>query len=141
MKTSFKILATSFLMVISSGCLPLSMQIDNGIKEYESVADQIELGETKEKVLSLLLPSQEGIPKKNKRRPEKYLKKNVKVEIYYMRSARQPDGLTTDDEFVPYLFNDSKLVGIGWQVLGGPKTQGQTTTNVNVSNENTTIIY
>jgi len=37
-----------------------------------------------------------------------------------MRSARQPDGLTTDDELTPYIFNDERLVGIEWQVLGGP---------------------
>jgi len=46
-----------------------------------------------------------------------------------MRSARQPDGLTTDDEFTPYIFNDERLVRIGWQVLGGPKALGQATSD------------
>ena len=42
-----------------------------------------------------------------------------------MRSSQQPDGLTTDDEFTPYIFTNGILTGIGWTVLGGPKTQGQ----------------
>jgi hypothetical protein len=58
-----------------------------------------------------------------------------------MRSARQPDGLTTDDEFTPYIFNDGRLVGIGWQVLGGPKTQGQATSDTYIQNTNTTIVH
>ncbi|MCH2386777.1 MAG: hypothetical protein MK240_01115 [Opitutales bacterium] len=34
------------------------------------------------------------------------------------------DHLTTDDEFTPYIFTDSVLTGIGWAVLGGPKSRG-----------------
>ena len=51
------------------------------------------------------------------------------------------DGLTTDDEFTPYIFNNGKLVGIGWQVLGGPKSQGQATSDIYIQNRNTTIVY
>ena len=117
------------------------MQIDGAISKYEAVADRIELGDSKEKVLAILQPTQDGVRKSNRKNPEKYIKEGVKVEIYYMRSARQADGITTDDEFVPYLFNDGKLVGIGWQVLGGPKTQGQATSDTYISNQNTTIVY
>jgi hypothetical protein len=127
--------ATAFLV----GCV--GMQIDSAISKYESVANQVELGDSKEKVLAILQPTQDGVPKSSRKNPEKYIKEGVKVEIYYMRSARQPDGLTTDDEFVPYLFNDGKLVGIGWQVLGGPKSQGQATSDTYISNQNTTIIH
>ena len=122
-----------------SGCV--AMQIDSAISKYEAVADKVELGDSKEKVLAILLPTQQEVPKSSRKNPEKYIKGDVKVEIYYMRSARQPDGLTTDDEFVPYLFNNGKLVGIGWQVLGGPKTQGQTKSDTYISNTNQTIIY
>jgi len=119
----------------------VGMQIDSAISKYEAVADQVELGDKKDKVLTILLPTQKDLDNSRKKRPEKYIKEGVKVEIYYMRSARQPDGLTTDDEFVPYLFNDGKLVGVGWQVLGGPKTQGQATSDTYISNQNTTIVY
>ena len=134
-----KQLALLLMVVGLSGCV--GMQIDSAISKYETVAEQVELGDSKDKVLAILQPTQEGVPKSSRKNPEKYIKEDVRVEIYYMRSARQPDGLTTDDEFVPYLFNDGKLVGIGWQVLGGPKTQGQATSNTYISNQNTTIVY
>jgi len=36
-----------------------------------------------------------------------------------------PDGMKTDDEFTPYLFIDGRLVGVGWAIVGGPRTKGQ----------------
>ncbi len=117
------------------------MRIDSAISKYEAVGDQIELGDSKESVLPILQATQEGLPRSARKNPEKYIKADVKVEIYYARSARQPDRLTTDDEFVPYLFNNGKLVGIGWQVLGGPKTQGQATSSTYITNQNTTTVY
>ena len=118
-----KTLAVLVCTVTLSGCL--AIKIDRAISKYETVIDQVKLGDSKEKVLAILQPTQEGLPNRTRRNPEEYIKEGVRVEIYFMRSARQPDNLTTDDEFVPYLFNDGKLVGIGWQVLGGPNTQGQ----------------
>ncbi len=135
----FRKLVVLIFAATLTGCV--GMQIDSAVAKYEAVADRVDLGDSKEKALSILLPTQEGVPKSNRKSPEKYIKDNVKVEIYYMRSGRQPDGLTTDDEFVPYLFNDGKLVGIGWQVLGGPKTQGQATSDTYISNTNQTIVY
>ena len=128
-----------FIAIFLTGCT--GIQIDQSISKYDAVADQVELGDSKEKALSILSPTQTHVPKNSRKNPEKYIKNNVKVEIYYMRSGRQPDGLTTDDEFVPYLFNNEKLVGIGWQVLGGPKTQGQTRSSIHISNTNRTIVY
>jgi hypothetical protein len=135
----FKTISLLFSLFLLSGCV--AMQIDSSIAKYEAMADKIELGDKKENVLSVLMPTQESVPKSSRKNPEKYIKEGVKVEIYYMRSARQPDGLTTDDEFVPYLFNNGILVGIGWQVLGGPKTQGQATSSTYISNTNQTIVY
>lgn len=132
------------LWVVTAGLVLVgctSMKIDSAISEYEAKAERVELGDSKDEVLSVLQPTQEAIPSENRKRPEKYIKDGVRVEIYYMRSARYADGLTTDDEFVPYLFNDEKLVGIGWQVLGGPKTQSQTSSDTFITNQNTTIVY
>lgn len=133
-----KIVMLSVILVLT-GCV--AMEIDSAINKYEATADQVELGDSKEKVLAILAPTQEGVPKSSRKNSDKYLKDGVRVEIYYMRSARQPDGLTTDDEFTPYLFNDGKLVGIGWQVLGGPKSQGQATSDTYIQNTNTTIVH
>ena len=114
-----------------SGCAVLSV-----ISKYEDVADQVKLGDSKEEVLAILGPTQEGLPKRQRKNPEKYIKNGVNVEIYYMRAAFHDDWLVTDDEFVPYIFNDGKLVGIGWQMLGGPKTQGQAPSFIYIFNPN-----
>ena len=54
------------------------------------------------------------------------------IEILYFRSGWQSDGITTDDEFTPYVFNDDVLVAIGWATLDGPKTQGQSRPRQNI---------
>ncbi len=127
------------LMLTLTSCA--AYKIDSASKKHRAVADQIDLGDSKEAVLAVLLPTQEGLSAGRQKPPEKYLKDGVKVEIYFMRSGRQPDGLTTDDEFTPYLFNDGALVAIGWSALGGPKTQGQATSDTYISNSNTTVVY
>jgi len=33
---------------------------------------------------------------------------------YYIESIRQPDGVVSDDELLPLVFKDGKLVGRGW---------------------------
>ena len=116
------------LVAVGVGCVEL--QIDDSIRKYNDAASQVELGDSKETVLSILNPSQDRLSRNFRKSPERYLKDGVTIEIYFMRSGRQPDGLTTDDEFTPYVFHDGKLVGIGWQALGGAKTQGQGTTTV-----------
>lgn len=125
LRHSLKTLLALFALLTVSACV--GYQIDSSITKYNAVADRVQLGDSRNKVLSILNPTQKGIPQRNKKNPEKYIKNNVLVEIYYFRTGRQPDNLTTDDEFTPYLFNNGKLVAIGWQVLGGPKSVGQVT--------------
>ena len=117
-------------------------QIDSSIAKYNAVADRVQLGDSRNKVLSILNPTQKEMPQNSKKNPDKYIKNNVLVEIYYFRTGRQPDGLTTDDEFTPYLFNDGKLVAIGWHVLGGPKSVGQVIQPAPVTTiQQTTIVH
>jgi hypothetical protein len=71
------------------------------------------------------MPTQEGLPATARKPPESYKQGENIVEIYYFRSGRQPDGLTTDDEFTPYVFTNGILTAIGWAALGGPKSHGQ----------------
>ena len=40
--------------------------------------------------------------------------------------------MTTDDEFTPYIFEDGKLIAIGWHILGGPKTKGRIPDRINI---------
>lgn len=126
------------LTLILAGCASPFQQTVN---EYVSAAQNIDLGMDKQEVISILSPSQKRLRNTEKKHPDHYIKDGVNVEIIYFRSGWQSDGLTTDDEFTPYLFNNGKLVAIGWATLGGAKSQGQATptTNINVSNK--TIIY
>lgn len=136
-----KIIVQFILIIFLSGCS--SLQIDSAISQYRTVAPKVKLGDKKENVLAVLLPTQEKLSGKATKSPESYMKDDHTVEIYYFRSGRQPDNLTTDDEFTPYIFTDGKLTGIGWTVLGGPKSQGQViqpapVTNIQ-QNQSTTI--
>ena len=97
--------------------------IDTAIEWYHQVASSIQLKQSKEDVLEVLLPTQVGLGKYGKM-AESFTKGGKTIEIHYMRSARIQDGNTTDDEFTPYSFVDDTLVAIGWQALGGAKTYG-----------------
>ena len=120
MKKYFVILSCFVL----TGCA--TMSIDSSISKHQKVASQIKIGDSKEKALSLLLPTQEGLGPKSKKQPEAYKNTNGDIiEIYYMRTGRQPDNLTTDDEFTPYIFTNNELTAIGWTALGGPKSHGK----------------
>ena len=116
-----KMLALILIIIFPISCMPIAPTI----AKYNEVADQVNLGDSKEKVLAILLPTQKELGPGYNKAPDKYLKDNKLVEIYFMRSGWQPDGLTTDDEFTPYIFHDGKLVGIGWSMIGGSKSQGQ----------------
>lgn len=118
-----RLLIVFLLAVAVTACS--NMHIRQAINEHDAVASQINLGDDKESVLAILQPIQAKVPYDEQKRAERFMEKDVLVEVYYARSAMYHDGLITDDEFTPYVFHDGVLVGIGWQALGGPKTQGQ----------------
>lgn len=113
------------LFIFGCGIQSLSQQIDFAANEHRRLQNTISLGDTKSKVLNTFDPSQSKIPANSMKPSDLYQKDGVNVEIYYMRTGRQPDGLTTDDEFTPYVFNDGKLVAIGWKTIGGVQTKGE----------------
>lgn len=120
-----------------SGCAV--QKIDDAIANYRQVSHQISLGDSKVKVIPILDEAQKDVPIKWLKSSESYIKNSIKVEIYYSRTRRQADGLLTDDEFTPYVFNNGKLVAIGWTSIGGAKSQGQARSITNVR-QNTSVI-
>ncbi|MBL0350187.1 MAG: DUF3192 domain-containing protein [Elusimicrobia bacterium] len=122
----FKLSGLVLAFLVCTGC------IDAAIRKHDQVSSAIQLGSSKEEVLSILEPIQQTLSRKARKMPDRYLKDGKEYFIYYARSARQPDDLTTDDEFTPYVFVDGKLTGIGWAALGGPRTQGQAPAQINV---------
>ena len=114
------------------------IQINPAISSYQREAQKVNLGDSKEKVLGILMPTQKTLATYQKKTPEFYKKGNDIVEIYYFRSGWQHDGLTTDDEFTPYTFTNRVLTSVGWTALGGEKTHGQVVPQTNV--QQTTIV-
>ncbi len=129
------------LTCIAISACSAGYRIDQATAQYDRVEDQVSLGDAKEKVLAILRPTQESVPRNSRKKADRYIKEGINVEIYYMRTGRQADGITTDDEFTPYIFNDGKLVGIGWGLIGGPKSQGQATSSTYINNTTTTVVY
>jgi len=133
----YKFIVFVGMIILLLGC---ANSIDLTIAKYRAKADKINIGDTKEKVTGLLDPTQVDLEPGERKYSEKYINGNTLVEIYYYRSLRQADGITTDDEFTPYVFNDNKLVAIGWQSLGGPKTKGQATDDTTIYVRPQTVI-
>ena len=140
MKTPLTFLLSLTFLFFLSGCgINANLKVlRTSIAEYQKVSNQIELGDRKEKVLSILEPIQEPLkPYPYFIKPtEKYIKDDVLVEIFFMHADGVSEGgPKTDDKFIPYVFNDGKLVGIGWAILGGAKsiTQPVPQTNLFVS--------
>jgi hypothetical protein len=125
------------LLVVVGGCG--AMNIDPCIDKYHAAASQISLGDSKERVCAVLNPTQEGLLSRAKKTPDSFIRDGKKYDILYFRSGRTPDGMTTDDEFTPYVFEDEKLIATGWQSLGGPKTVGRIPDRINI--EQTQTVY
>lgn len=137
------------MLVLFASCSTFGVPIGSGgkikhtINNYDQVKYNVKLGDSKNKVLAIMQPTQQYLSVDQKKPPETYYINKTKnkqsiIEIYYMRSGWSQDGLTTDDEFTPYVFENDKLIAIGWQALGGIKSQGQVVpvTNVKVNVDN-----
>jgi hypothetical protein len=118
---SLKKLGLIFLVLSFIGCNPYLSTVD----EYMLASPKVSLGMSKSEVIEILQASQKRLSNTEIKQPDIYKEDGVIIEILYFRSGWQDDGLTTDDEFTPYVFNDDKLVAKGWAILGGPRTQGQ----------------
>ena len=103
----------------------LQKSLKDTMKSYAEVAPNIRLGMSREEVGKILEHSQKHLLPRVTRQPEVYKKDGVLIEILYPRSGWHSDGLSTDDEYTPYIFHDGKLEAIGWATLGGVKTRGR----------------
>lgn len=119
----YRRLLTVFCVLMLAGCA--SNGINKSIKEHEAVRSFVELGQSKEQVLTVLARAQRDLQPRYGKPPESYMYDGKKREVYFLRSRSFNDGLVTDDEFTPYVFEDNVLVAIGWTAIGGPKTQAQ----------------
>lgn len=146
MNRQIRIVAGSVLVAASLvGCASMESPYQLTVNDYVAAAPKVSLGMTKAQIIETLQPSQVRLGNTEIKQSDMYTKDGVLVEILYFRSGWQSDGITTDDEFTPYLFNDGRLVAVGWAILGGAKSQGQARSQTNVTTTTivrpTTIIY
>jgi len=121
-----KLILVTLLCFIMTGCGPVRrLAIDTTITKYNSTAPKIRLGDSKEDVLAILLPTQRGLPAGEGKAPESFRRDDKTIEIYYFRTRHHRYRLTTDDEFTPYVFTDGILTSIGWISLGGSQSRGR----------------
>jgi len=125
---------------VFAGCATIPTTWEQTVNNYAVAAPKVELGMSKQEVTDILNPTQSLLKNTELRQPDRYIKDGVNVEILYYRSGWVSDGLDTDDEFTPYVFNNDKLVAIGWMTIGGPKNTSSSVPKVNVQNK-TTVIY
>ena len=112
-----KVIIAVVATMLMTGCI--GGQNDEAVKDYESAANQIALGDSRDEVLKILLPTQQNLPLRTTNQTES----GAIVEIYYIRSGRQADDLSTGEEITPYVFRDGKLVSIGRNTVGKPKSR------------------
>ena len=121
---SIKFLGAASIILLLSACAS-NQSISTAILAFEAQAGNVQLGQSKAEVLAMLSPTQASMPSRFGKPFEAYIEDDKLKEVYFFRSRSFPDGLVTDDEFIPYVFEDGVLIAIGWTAIGGPKTQAQ----------------
>lgn len=103
-------------------------RIDEAIARYKAEAAKIRHGDSRDKVLALLEPTQFELESNEIKAPvalegEIGTTGDHVVVVHFFRSARHTDeapdakGLPPDDDFTPYVFTDDVLTGVGWPAL------------------------
>mgnify|MGYP001816279755 CR=1 FL=1 len=64
--------------IVLTGCGP-GVYIDQATAKYYAVEHQVSLGDSKEKALAILLPTQESVPRNSRKKPDRYIKDGTKV--------------------------------------------------------------
>jgi hypothetical protein len=97
---------------LTVGCATSSYEL--AVREYVDAASNIRLGLSKAEVTRLLEPSQRRLPPTDRIQPEMYTSGGVLTEVVYFRSRWHSDSRGSFDEFTPYLFENDRLVAVGW---------------------------
>ena len=112
------------ILLLIVGCVP--NPYDLTVESYQEQSPRINLGMTKYEVSQILSPTQELLPTISIKERGMYMRDSIFTEIIYYRSKHYSDGKNTDDEYTPYIFEDSALVAVGWETIVGYKSQAQT---------------
>ncbi|MBQ77548.1 MAG: hypothetical protein CL692_03095 [Cellvibrionales bacterium] len=133
-------LMTILSVTVLTACAS-NQSITAAISAYQQQAEKVSLGQSKAQVLALLEPTQMHLRSQSMKAAETYIDNDRLKEIVFFRSRSFADGIVTDDEFTPYVFEDGVLVAIGWTAIGGPKTQAQSRNNDSTLHLHSRFIY
>lgn len=103
-------------------------RIDEAVARYKAESAKVKLGDSRDKVLALLEPTQFELESNEIKAPvalegEIGTTGDHVVVVHFFRSARHADevpdakGMPPDDNFTPYIFTDDVLTGVGWPSL------------------------
>ena len=117
-----KLLGIIVLGLLLVGCAPTGYNnVNYTIQNTAQIQSQISLGDLKSSVVPMLAAQQSNLASNYLKPADQFMKDGKTMYIYYQRSGHVNDGRNTDDEFTPYVFENEKLIAIGWASLGGPK--------------------
>ena len=134
-RSLFLLLACGFAFGILSACALqrasqeyTTSRIDEAVANYKAQAAKIKLGDSRDRVLELIEPTQFQLESNEIKAPVAMATQSESgadsmIVVHFFRSARhdydQPNaqGLPPDDDFTPYIFTDDVLTGIGWPTL------------------------
>lgn len=61
---------------------------------------------------------------------EQFMRDGKRVQIFHVMTSRIPDGTISPEEFTPIVFENDRLVSIGWTALGGSPADFKADLNV-----------
>ena len=109
---SFKLVTLAIVSFGLFGCAPNTVTM-KAVEDYEKPTPRYRLV-TRGHVLAILDTSQQVIPLRFKKRPERYLSYGEQVEIHFVRTGLESGISNHDDDYTPYVFKNDVLVSIGW---------------------------
>ena len=124
MRLRLNLFVVIVITFIFNGCVPIS-SMHSAVLEYKIIAPKISIGDDKEYVLSMLIPSQASIPRQMQRKPEKFMNYGEAVDIYFLRTEINSGDLNSDDDFTPYVFKKGILSFVGWRYVSRSRYHGQ----------------
>ena len=111
--SSFKLVTLAIVMAGLFGGAPKTVT-KQAVEDYEKAYSKISIGDARAHVLTILDTSQQVVPLRFKRRPERYLSYGERVEIHFVRTGLESGISNHDDDYTPYVFKNDVLVSIGW---------------------------
>ena len=110
---SLKLMTLTILMFSLLGCGSNTIT-EQAVVDNKKAYSKISIGDARGHVLAILETSQQVIPLRFKKQPERYLSYGERVEIHFVRTALTSGISNHDNDFTPYVFKNDILVSVGW---------------------------